>query len=222
MPPNSNPDLFGAPPDPALRHRDMLGALAAAGLPAKVIGALVASLCPDALALDDRRFLEGPIVVHESPWNDTRPDWLGALVGAERAAIVFGTAPAGQVIGPAELACVMYGASLDRPLRRDAADLYVWATMGAVAARDGLDRAAAAAKHGIDDCPADDAVLRPAGRLNRAYLDLARDVRRKVIAAQEQRDRVRNAAARREAAAVKAAAPPEIEPDATAQLGLFT
>lgn len=165
----------------------MVQAMAGLGLSRAAVAAMIEVFLPDALTLDDRRFLAGPLVVHESPWNSTRPSWLEDSVGAERVGIVLGLTP-DLIVGPAEIAAVMYGASLDAPMGRDHADLYVWATIGADAKRKGIEPLACFELHHIEPVP-DALVLKPNGRLHSTYSRLAHDIRRRVIAAQTQRER---------------------------------
>jgi len=157
-------------------------------LPRSIIAAVTEAFTPDRLSLDERRFLTGPFVVHESAWNDTRPKWLSDVAGGERVAIAFGKAAPGLIVGPAEIAMVMYGASLDAPMPRDYAELYLWAAVSAVAKRDKRDAAAIFGVMNMQPIENDD-VLAPSGRLHNAYSRLAHDVRRKVIAAATGRDR---------------------------------
>jgi len=179
-----NPDRFNE----GLMQAAMLGLM-----PPKIIAAVTEAFTPDKLSLDDLRFLKGPLVVHESPWNVDRPAWLAEQAGAERIGIVFGVTPQ-YIIGPAELATVMYGASLDAPLSHYHADLYIWATVNAVAKRDG--KTAQDVWHGLFGGnlgmgrPIEDReVLEPGGRLYETYREIAHDVRRRVISQQAERDR---------------------------------
>ena len=180
----SSPDRFSE----GLMQAAMLGLM-----PPKIVAAVTEVFTPDKLSLDDLRFLKGPLVVHESPWNANRPAWLAEQAGAERIGIVFGLTPQ-YIIGPAELAAVMYGATLDRPLSHYHADLYIWATVNAVAKRDGktLEQVwhGRFGDHPHHERPIEDrAVLQPGGRLYETYREIAHDVRRRVISQQAERDR---------------------------------
>jgi hypothetical protein len=156
---------------------------------------------PEHLSLDERRFLEGPLVVHASAWNDSRPEWIAQQVGAERVGIVFGQTPL-YIIGPAELTAVMYGASLDAPMGHYHADLYIWASLQATAVWKRRDPVDWARELGLELMP-DDQVLQPGGRLHHIYSELAHDVRRRVIAQQAERERIANREARAQQTANK-------------------
>lgn len=194
-------DLPAPPAKPAHGTHDALLAKAAeVGLmPPAVVSALLAVFSPGRLSLDDRRFLDGPFIVHESPWNATRPAWMAEIAGGERVAIALGQAPLGMIIGPAELAMVMYGRTLDAPLGYRMTDLYVWASANAVAKW--KQKTVEQVFSELDMKPVTDAqVLQPRGMLHNDYWSLAHDVRRKVIAAQTLNER---AAHRRDKADAK-------------------
>lgn len=172
--------------DPELgRKLALLGEL---GLPASVVASFSQVFDPDGLTQDDRRYLAGPLVVHQSSWNDTRPKWLDQQARQERVGVVFGQLP-GHIVGPSEIAAVMYGATLEAPLGHEWQELYLWAAAHAVTRRD----------HGkrpdIETLP-DDTFLSPAGRYHHAYRDLATDVRRKVVQVQATHERTLRAKAR--------------------------
>lgn len=210
--------------DPSFESR-LVSAAALGLVPRPVLAALLTVFAPERLSADDRKFLEGPLVVHQSSWNDTRPVWIMEQVSAERVGIVLGTTPQ-YIIGPTEMLAVMYGASLDAPLDRDYADLYLWAGANATARKWSRDIEAVWAMFGM--APIEDRdVLLPSGRLYHVYRPLAEDVRRRVIAQQGDRDRVERSDARaaRQAAAPRAAAPATAaktaRPVVTVQISLF-
>lgn len=199
-------------------------------MPRSLLAAVTTAFTPERLSADERRFLEGPFVVHQSAWNETRPKWLEDIAAGERVAIALGCAPAGMIIGPAELAMVMYGASLDAPMRSDCADLYMWATCNAVAKRDNKPVAEVFADVGMK--PIEDEQVLGGGysQIAHTYRELAHEIRRKVIRAQQERER----AARREAKEAKtapkvapvkiaeAATPKPTRPVVAVQLDMFT
>ena len=191
-------------------------AMASFGISRTAIAAFANTFLPE-LHPDDRRFLGGPLIIHLNGWTDTLPTWLSDAVTAERVGIVFGLTPQ-YIVGPAEIASVMYPATLAHPLERDFGELYLWATMTAHAAKLGSPVGP------LWDTlmhmrPIEDAeVLERGGRLHETYRNLATDVRRKVIAAQAAREREARAETK---AAAPAATPAPVPPSAFTQRFLF-
>ena len=162
----------------------ILSILAAAGMRRDAITAL-AEWSDIRLSPDDRRFLEGPIIVHQSAWNSTLPTWVIPQVLVERTQIVLERLP--FPVGPTEIMAVMYGATMDNPLRSDAADLYLWASVNAAARHFGHDPRALWMKLDMASIPSDQVVER-GGRYFETYRALADEIRRKVITAQRKRE----------------------------------
>jgi len=104
------------------------------------------------------------------------------------------------VVGPTEIAAVMYPAMLEAPPRSEHADLYVWATAHAMARKNGTSLAEFYKTMGMRPIE-DSEVLDRRGRLHDAYRRLSEDIRRKVIRAQAERERDGKRAAAEEAAA---------------------
>jgi hypothetical protein len=130
---------------------------------------------------DDRAFLEGPVVVHQSPWTETLPKWMPEQVRWERSEIVFGLAPKGLIVGPTEIAAVMYPRTFESPMRSELADLYLWA--GVEASCRNFKKATAQMWADMNTKPIETAeVLQPYSRLWGIYQPLAHEIRRKVIA----------------------------------------
>lgn len=164
-------------------------ALARIGAGAEMLGAMV-NLSGITLRADHQHFLSGPIVQHRSGWQSTTPEWLYRAVPAERLAIVLDDHTHdrdGWQVGPAEIAAVLYPATMEAPLHHWATEIYLWASGNAKAAKDGVP---------VDDIRkqvafVDDAqILTPTGSLHRHYRDLVTDIRRRVIrsAKEQQRD----------------------------------
>jgi len=200
---------------PRDRFDEGLMMAAALGLmPASLVAAVTEAFEPDRLTLDERRFLAGPLIVHDSyrgrGWSETLPAWVKDMAMSERIGIVFGVTPQ-YIVGPAEIVAVMYAAGMEGPLGRDHADLYCWATATAVAKRDGTTPAAFFANLGTKPIPDSD-VLRRGGSLHETYRYLAEDIRRRVIAAQADREREGRRAAKAEAAKPKAESTPAPKP----------
>ncbi len=166
------------------RAARMLSVLASMGMARSAIVAL-AEFAEIELSTDDRRFLEGPIILHQSPWNDTLPDWVAPQVAAERAEIVLKQLR--MPVGPTEMMAVMYGAMLDAPRPHNTSELYLWASANTAARH--FKRDIAEIWKSLDMVPiADSEVTEPNGRLHHDYSALAAEIRRKVIAAQARRD----------------------------------
>ena len=94
------------------------------------------------LTAEQRRYLSGPLVLHNSGWADTLPGWLVEVIPLARVAQVAAEV-AGEVdpgLATLEEVCAyLYTASLAFPLHRDYAEVYVWAT-AQVLARQGRVR----------------------------------------------------------------------------------
>jgi hypothetical protein len=166
------------------RAARMLSVLASMGMDRSAISVL-AEFADIELSTDDRRFLEGPLVLHQSAWNDTLPDWVAPQVAAERAEIVLKQRP--MPVGPTEIMAVMYGAMLDAPRPHNTSELYLWASANAAAHH--YKRDIAEIWQSLDMPPITDRdVVDRSGRLYHDYAALAAEIRRKVIAAQKQRE----------------------------------
>jgi hypothetical protein len=166
------------------RAARMLSVLASMGIARSAISTL-AEFAEIELSTDDRRFLEGPIVLHQSAWNDTLPDWVAPQVTAERAEIVLNQVR--MPVGPIEIMAAMYGAMLDAPRPHNTSELYLWASASAASRH--YRRDIAEIWKSLNMPPIADAeVVVRGGRLNHDYTALAAEIRRKVIAAHKQRE----------------------------------
>jgi len=132
------------------------------------------------------RFYKGPIIVHQSPWMADIPDWMFTQARAERAEIVFGDSP--YIVGPTEIAAVMYPATMEHPLPYESTQLYLWATANASARHRQLPICEIWKMIGSEPIT-DEQVCCRGGKWWETYRDLASEIRRKVIAHQTQRDR---------------------------------
>lgn len=188
----------------------LLVGMARAGLPRAAIAAMIDAFYSEALTLEERRYLAGPLVVHANGWTGTVPGWLAEAASAERVGIVLGETPQ-WIVGPAEIAAVMYPAMLQAPMRGEIVDLYCWATATAARLRNGrpvnLD--------GLQ-VPSDADVLSRRGRLHDTYRELARDIRAKVVRAQAEREGADRRQARAQPAPVLSQSPA-----AAVQVSLF-
>lgn len=194
-------------------HAGLLLALAQAGAGAEMLSAM-ANLSGITLRADHQHFLAGPIVQHGNDWQSTTPDWLYRAIPAERLAIVLDDHAHdrdGWQVGPAEIAAVLYPATMEAPLHHWATEIYLWASGSAKAAEDGV---------AVDELRkqvafVDDAqILAPTGSFHRHYRDLVTDIRRRVIRSAKERQRDTNRQ-RRETTTTSA---PDVE---TVQLDLL-
>lgn len=150
------------------------------------------------LSAADKRYLVAPIVVHEaSGWGaGDIPTWAPPQIRMERAEIILGVRPT-WLVGPTEIMAAMFAATMAAPLERDASELYIWASIHAMARQTGrpLEDLWAVVRVG-NEPPTDDAtVLGPSGRLHHVYVDIAREIRRKVDRVQQEQDRTAKRAA---------------------------
>lgn len=214
-------ELFGPeetrPAADLAQMRKRLIAMGSMGMNRAALCAFAEVFAPGLLTLDDSRYLRGPVVVHQNGWTETLPDWLPAMVAIERSEIVFAETSR-YIVGPAEIAAVMYPATMAAPLYSDHADLYIWATIKAHSRRKAIS-SDDAHRELLGSYPITDAaVLEPRGRLFETYRRMAQDIRRRVIAAQTERDR---ATARQNKAEQPAQSAKPVKPVQAEQFSLF-
>lgn len=153
-----------------------------ASMNSKVAAAAVEAFDIVPLSADDRRFINGPIVVHASGGYtaDAVPDWMWSQIRAERIEIILGLQP-DMIVGPTEMAAVMHNASLIAPFNRETGELYLWAGSHARSKYENCAREVIWAKLSKDTpMITDDDVIRRGGRLFMDYRELAHEIRRKV------------------------------------------
>jgi hypothetical protein len=140
------------------------------------------------LPADDRRFLAGPIVVHANGWQNDIPKWMFDQARAERVEIILGHRKnSGWLVGPTEIAAVMYPAVMANPLHHSTHELYLWASSSASARH--FDKPIAEIWAMLNMRPIEDAeVIDRHGRLWDDYRRLCDEIRRKVIAAEKSRE----------------------------------
>jgi len=141
--------------------------------------------------LDGMRYLRGPLIVYDSPWMADIPPWMKQAAMAERHEIVFGC-PSGSdspyLVGPAEIAAVMFPRMMEAPMPNDMSELYLWASATASARH--YNRPIAEIWQSVGGrVITDDEVIVRGGRLWQDYQSLSHEIRRKVIAAQTERER---------------------------------
>jgi len=160
----------------------MLGALADMGCSKHVIAALLSMM--DKVHPDHIRFLTGPVVQHASGWVETTPAWLYQAAIGDRVRIIVdehARGVRGWEVGPAELTAVMYPATMDAPMQREYADIYLWAAARANARHTGktVDDIWSAIGEPVEDRH----IVDVSGRCHYLYHQLCSDVRRCVIKA---------------------------------------
>jgi hypothetical protein len=166
----------------------LMQAAALGVMPRSIVAMVTEAFEPERLTLEQRRFLAGPLVIHQNAWTDTLPGWFNDAVSAERIGIVFGVTP-DYIVGPAEIAAVMYPATMASPLSHYHVELYLWAVINADAKRKALS-SDKLFREVLNMEPIEDRqVLKPGGRLYDIYRRLANDIRRKVVEHQAGRDR---------------------------------
>lgn len=104
------------------------------------------------LLVEQRRYLEGPIIVGSSSWTDT-PEWLRRAIPKARLRQVLlelaGRAQFEGLATPEEVAAYLMAASFDAPLSRDAAEVY-FSVAGQVVVQYGLVESFAAFSEMLD------------------------------------------------------------------------
>jgi len=139
------------------------------------------SLSEVTLTTEQRRYLSGPLVLHNPGWADTLPGWLVEVIPVARAAQVAAEV-AGEVepgLATLEEVCAyLYTASLASPLHRDYAEVYVWAT-AQVLARQGRAASVEAVFEMLGEVGARYQILTPYQERD-VLRPLMRDIRRSV------------------------------------------
>jgi len=92
-------------------------------------------------------------------------------------------------VGPAEIAAVLYPATMEASLHHWATEIYLWASGNAKAAKDGIPVDEIREKVAFVD---DAQILTPTGSFHRHYRDLVTGIRRRVIRCAKERKRDNN------------------------------
>jgi len=166
----------------------LLLALAKVGGPMEIVAPML-DIAGVKLRADHRRFLTGPIVQYENSWRETTPRWFYEQIPYERLQIVLDDHEhdrTGWTVGPAEIAAVMYPATMEAPLNHGATELYLWAAGHAVAKRDRIPIDDVREQHGF---PPDSAFLEASGSLRNHFVAQATEIRHKVVKHQKERER---------------------------------
>lgn len=75
------------------------------------------------------RWFASPIIVHQSSWADTLPNWLITAIYQERLAQIFTEHEKGEIgelATPAEVLACLYPASMEAPMSSDWSRVYFW------------------------------------------------------------------------------------------------
>lgn len=151
------------------------------GLPAGNAISLFELAGEDLLTLEQKRYLAGPISVHQNQWTADCEgptfEWLRNACYKERMEMVMQEVESGESKGlasAAEVSICMYPATVAAPMHYSTADVYLWATGKTVL------------KHkGIDTSDISGHLTYEAVKFE--YEILAREIRRKVVAAAQSR-----------------------------------
>lgn len=130
------------------------------------------------LDADTKRYLRAPVLCHHSDWTQDVPAIFFTQARKERFAIVLGAMPG--IVGPSEIAIILFAASLCAPLQHDYAELYFWAGGHAMK---GQQRPPEEIWSAIGVTLADSDVLDPRGRLYQTYTRFAHDLRSRLCRA---------------------------------------
>ncbi|MEL7534173.1 MAG: hypothetical protein AAFN10_22910 [Bacteroidota bacterium] len=183
--------LFSNPPTekPSPQNLQLLSLMAQMGMSSDILTMLL-EFAGGKLSLEQKRYLQGPIVQHKSPWAETTPQWMYQQIPAERFAIVLEEVQNGQAgwqVGPTELSVAIYPASMDAPMREAYAQIYLWASAQASAQH--YQKHLAQIWEQIGRPVEDHEVLQSGGRYYHTYRELCQDLRRKIIKVQAQREK---------------------------------
>lgn len=134
-------------------------------------------------------FLLGPIIQHKTQWMETTPPWMYEQTHSDRLKVIFREHNQGIVttdVGPTEIATVMYPATMEAPMRYQAAQLYLWASAQASAEHRNIPLTEM--YNMLSMAPIEDSkILDKEGEFYQEYRQLCQEIRRKVVAAGAQR-----------------------------------
>lgn len=116
------------------------------GLPAGNAIALFELTGEDLLTLEQRRYLAGPISVHQNQWTADCEgltfEWLRNACYKERMEMVMQEVESGESKGlasTAEVSICMYPAMMDAPMHHSIVNVYLWASSQTVQRHKGID-----------------------------------------------------------------------------------
>lgn len=75
------------------------------------------------------RYLSGPVILPNSPWSDSLPDWLSPAIYSDRLAVIlteYSVGIVGNLATPAEVLAYLYPQTLEAPLPEDWQRIYRW------------------------------------------------------------------------------------------------
>ena len=197
-------------PDDFEKTAKMLMAMSKMGMPSNLMAVLLDFGISGKLDKVHRLFLAGPIIQHKSQWRETTPPWLYQAVAYDRLQVVLDERSAGKVgwtIGPVEITTALYPATMEAPMHREYADIYLWASAQANAYHYNMP---------VDHFweimggykVTDDDILNPKGRYHYAYKELCMDIRRKVVDAAIQYERAEKKEAKNKSKSNRKQPPP--------------
>lgn len=152
------------------------------GAPKEIIVPMLDLAMGGKLKKEHQAFLLAPIIQHASPWRDTTPDWMYKAITADRLKIVIDEIKTGNIgwrVGHAEIACVMYPATLDAPMRHIPAQIYLWTSANAIAKDRNMSVDSVWEMTGVRKI--EDKELESNGEYHYEYKELCQSIRRKVV-----------------------------------------
>lgn len=166
----------------------ILSALADLGCNKGLIGVLLEMVD---VPTEARRYVEGPVIVHDNAWKADIPDWMFGQTIAERVDVIgrqLQGANLPEIVGPTEIATVMYPATMEAPLLSEWNELYLSAAARAYVRHNRRADTNVKGLLAYDVRPWAE-YLDPANHHHDLYRTFASDIRRKVVAAQAGRER---------------------------------
>ena len=190
----------------------MLGLMAELGMPREAVAQL-AEFGGIEFDLKDRDFFAGPIILHQSQWMSSVPEWAFDQIGAERMDILTGKLEC--AVGPTEIMAVMYPATMDAPMEYALSRVYLWASCHAMARwkNTTFDAIRDNFYDGDPDFPTDEMMFDGRSQENFHYRQIVHAIRTKVTAAGAER--------RKAAARAGKTSPPAERPVEPTQYDLF-
>jgi hypothetical protein len=105
---------------------EMLRLLASLDMPRELLACLLEL---SEFSIHHVRYLAGPLVSHRSSWGDTTPTWLKVACMQDRFERILNEYEQNQIgdyATPTEVLAYMMPATMEAPMHRDYADLYIW------------------------------------------------------------------------------------------------
>lgn len=111
---------------PSTQSETMMLAMAEMGMDKQVLAGMLTLW---EVSQEHINWLSAPIIVQKSPWAETIPGWLITAICKERLEHIFTETredKVGKLATPAEVMACIYPATMDAPVYRSWADVYLW------------------------------------------------------------------------------------------------